>query len=180
MYRISELIRLDRKIYHSNDLAILWGITNRNTLYTTVKRYVQKGVLIPIYKGLYSTVPLTQLNPLELGKAIIHRYTYLSTESVLVQAGAIAQILYVHTYVSDQSKRASVGSTSFLFRKLKDEYLYNPTGVMNQNGIFIATTERAAADMLYFNPKYHFDIPENIDFERVQSIQKEVGYPCSI
>jgi len=44
MYRINELIKLDRKIFHSNDLAIAWGISNKNTLYTTIKRYVQKGI----------------------------------------------------------------------------------------------------------------------------------------
>jgi len=99
MYRISELIKVDRKIYHTNDLALLWDITNKNTLYTTIKRYVQKGVLIPIYKGLYSTVPLSQLDPLELGKAIIHRYTYLSTESVLATAGVISQVTYAYTRI---------------------------------------------------------------------------------
>lgn len=178
MYRISELIKLDHKIYHSNDLAILWGITNKNTLYTTIKRYVQKGVLIPIYKGLYSTVPLPQLDPLELGKAIIHRYTYLSTESVLSQAGVITQLTYVYTFVSDMSIKVMVGSMSFLFRQLKDEYLNSPSGVLNQNGVFVATVERAVADMLYFNPKYHFDVPNSVDWDKVKFIQKEVGFPC--
>jgi hypothetical protein len=32
------------------------------------------------------------------------------------------------------------------------------------------------ADMLYFNPKYYFDLAESIDFEKVAVIQKEVGY----
>ena len=178
MYRLNELIKLDRKIYHSNDLALLWDITNKNTLYTTIKRYVQKGVLVPIYKGMYSTVPLSKLDPLALGKSIIHRYTYLSTESVLAQAGVIAQATYMVTFVSDLPKKVTVGSMSFLFRQLKAEYLNNPTGVINQNGVFMATTERAVADMLYFNPKYHFDVPESIDFKKVKSIQKEVGYPC--
>lgn len=177
MYRLSELIKLDRKIYHSNDLAILWDISNKNTLYTTIKRYVQKGVLIPIYKGLYSTVPLPQLDPLELGRAIIHRYTYLSTESVLAQAGVISQATYMYTFVSNIPKKVSVGSMSFLYRQLKEEYLNNPAEVTNQNGIFIASTERAVADMLYFNPKYHFDVPGNIDFGKVKIIQKEIGYP---
>jgi len=180
MYRINELIKLDRKIYHSNDLAVIWGIRNKNTLYTGIKRYVQKGILIPIYKGLYSTVPLSQLNPLELGKAIIHRYTYLSTESVLLGAGVISQAIFVYTFVSDIPKKATVGSMSFLFRKLKDEYLYNPLGIININGILTATTERAVADLLYYNPRYHFDVPEIIDFERVKYIQKRVGYPCKI
>ena len=178
MYRISELLQLDRKIYHTNDLAVLWGIGSKNTLYTTIKRYIHRGVLKPIYKGLYSTVPLQQLNPMELGRAIIHRYTYLSTESVLAQAGVITQTVYAYTFVSSLPKKTTIGSISFLFRKLKDEYLYNPAGIVNQEGFFVATTERATADMLYFNRKYYFDVPEGIDFEKVKSIQIEVGYPC--
>jgi len=178
MYRLNELIKLDRKIYHTNDLALLWDITNKNTLYTAIKRYVQKGVLLPVYKGLYTTVPLSQLDPLELGKAIIHRYTYLSTESVLAQAGVIAQTVYPYTFVSDQPKKVTVGTMSFLFRQLKQVYLYNPTGIINHNGVFIASPERAAADMLYFNSKYHFDAPGSLDLQKIKSIQKEIGYPC--
>jgi predicted transcriptional regulator of viral defense system len=178
MYRINELIKLERKIYHSNDLAILWHITNKNTLYTTIKRYVQKGVLVSIYKGLYSTLPLSQLDPLDLGKAIIHRYTYLSTESVLAQAGVIAQPTYVYTFVSSLPKKVSVENWSYLFRQLKPEFLYNPIGISDQNGVLVASAERAAADLLYFNPRYHFDVPESIDRKQVEFIQKEIGYPC--
>lgn len=176
MYRISELIKLDRKLYHSNDLAILWGISNKNTLYTAIKRYVQRGILIPIYKGLYSTVPISQLSPLELGVAVVHKYAYLSTESVLAQTGIIYQATYEHTFVSSVSKKLTVGKMSFLYRKLKDECLNNPSGLTNQNGIFVASVERAVADMLYFNPNYHFDMSDNIDWEKVRLIQKEVGY----
>lgn len=178
MYRINELIKSDRNIYHSNDLAILWKISNKNTLYTTIKRYVQKGVLISIYKGLYSTIPISELDPLDLGRAIIHRYTYLTTESVLAQEGIISQATYAYTFVSNLSKKVTVRDFSFLFRKLKDEYLYNPTGIVKKDGNFIATTERAVADMLYFNRKYHFDFSESINFEKVKQIQKEIGYPC--
>ena len=104
-----ELIQLDRKIFHTGDLAVLWDIYSKNTLYTTIKRYVKKGILIPVYKGLYSTVPLSRLDPLELGKAIIHRFTYLSTESVLSQAGIIFQATYAYTFVSDLPKKITVG-----------------------------------------------------------------------
>jgi hypothetical protein len=178
MYRLNELIKSDRNVYHSNDLAILWGISNKNTLYTTIKRYVQKGTLIPIYKGLYATVPITELDPLELGRAVIHRYTYLTTESVLAQDGIISQATYAYTFVSSLSRKITIGDFSFVFRKLKDEFLFNPTGITNKNGNFVATTERAVADMLYFNPKYHFDFSESIDFKKVKRMQKEIGYPC--
>ena len=169
-------MKLDRKIYHTNDLAILWNITNKNTLYTTIKRYVQKGILIPIYKGLYATIPLSQLNPFDLGRAIIHRYTYVSTESVLAGHGVISQATYAHTFVSDRAKKVTIGNVSFLFRKLKDEHLSNPTGITNQNGIFTASLERAVADMLYFDPTYHIDLRDRIDWKKVKYIQKKVGY----
>jgi hypothetical protein len=178
MYRMRELIQFDRKIFHTGDLAVLWGISNKNTLHTTISRYIRKGILVPVYKGLYATQPLPMLNPLELGRAIIHRYTYLSTESVLIQAGVIFQADYSLTFVSDRSKKITVSSMAFLFRQLKAEFLHNPAGVINQNGSFIATPERAAADMLYFNPWVHFDAPGSIDFAEVKKIQKEVGYPC--
>ena len=180
MYRINELLKLDRKLFHTNDLAILWGITNKNTLYTTIKRYVKSGILIPIYKGLYSTIHIAQLNYQDLGKAIIHRYTYLSTESVLSLAGIISQSTYRYTFVSDINKSASVGSSSFLFRKLKDDYLYNPVGIIQENSNFMATIERAVADLLYFSPRYHFDVLQGIDMDQVKRMQKEIGYPCLI
>jgi len=71
----------------------------------------------------------------------------------------------------------TVNQWSFRFRKLKAAYLYNPTGITNQNGVFVASPDRAVADMLYYNPRYHFDVPGSIDFDRVKLIQKEIGYP---
>ncbi len=177
MYRLIELVKLNRKIFHSNDLAIAWGIRNKNTLYTTIKRDVQKGLLFPIYKGLYSIVPPEQLNPLELGKSIPHHYTYLTTETVLAQAGLISQNPTIFTFASEIHKKATIGSSFYLFRKLKSEYLYNPIGLMEQNGILVANTERAAADMLYFNPRYYFDLPEIVDFGKVRDMQNQIGYP---
>lgn len=176
MYRINELLKLDRKLYHTQDLALLWGVTNKNTLYTAIKRYVKRGILVSVYKGLYSTVPLDQLNPLELGKAIIHNYTYLTNESVLNQLGVINQISHGYTFVAKKSQTVDVGGLTFFYRKLKDNYLLNPIGVIDNNGILTASLERAVADMLYFDPLYHFDLPENINWKKVKQIQKEVGY----
>lgn len=176
MYRIKELLQVDRKIYHTNDLAVLWKISNRRTLYMTISRSIARGVLYPIFKGLYATVPVERLDPLILGRAIIHRYTYLTTETVLATAGVISQTVYDYTFVADISKRVSVGPWSFRYRQLKNEYLFHPAGVEEKNEIFTATVERAAADMLYFNPKYHFDVPGLLDQNKLQTIKHEIGY----
>ena len=180
MYRIDTLIKLDRKLYHTNDLAICWKIINKNTLYTAIKRYIKRGILIPVKKGLYSTIPLVQLDRQNLGIALIHKYCYLSTESVFVKNGIITQNNFHTTFISSVSAKIAVSDWQFLYRKLKDEFLYNQEGIYSENGVYMATTERAVADMLYFNPTYHFDLLENIDFNKVKDIQKKVGYPCSI
>ncbi len=176
MYRINKLLKSDHQLYHSNDLAVLWGITNKNTLYTTVKRYVQKGILIPIHKGLYSAVPLSTLDPSSLGLAVIHRYAYVSTESILFRAGVISQPPTFHTFVTSVSQKTQVGTFSFLYRKLADRYLFNPSGLIYKDGTAMASAERAVADLLYFSPRYYFDLPGAVNWKKVKSIQKEVGY----
>lgn len=174
--RFSQIARLGEDVFYAKDLANLWQIRSTNTLYTTLKRYVQKGWLFRIYKGLYSIKPLGQLNPLKLGAKALHRYAYISAETVLAQAGLIQQEIKEITLVSSISKRFSIGDYHYYSRQLKDEYLFNDAGVKNENGLRIAVPERAVADILYFNPKAHFDAREMIDWKKVREIQKEIGY----
>ncbi|MFB6306367.1 MAG: hypothetical protein ABEH43_05170 [Flavobacteriales bacterium] len=55
-------------------------------------------------------------------------------------------------------------------------YLYNDSGITKINGIKQACKERAVADLLYFFPGYYIDNSRWIDWEKVDKIQKEVGY----
>ena len=176
MYRINKLLEIDRQLFHTNDLAVLWGMKNRQSLYQTISRYIKQGILIKIYKGLYSTVPLDNLDPLDLGPAIAHQYTYLSTETVLAHASVISQNVFDYTYIAGFSRKMTLGKWTFRFRQMKEEYLLNPAGIDYDSERFFARVERAAADMLYYAPNYHFDSPELLDFDKVNEIQNKVGY----
>ena len=176
MYRINELLASNQRLFHTNDLAVLWRMENRQTLYKTISRYLAKGILFKVFKGLYSIVPLKDLNPVTVGQAVIHQYTYLSTETVLAQAGIISQLVYNWTFIASVSKRVVVGDWSFRYRQMKDEFLFSLSGIGFDNGNRVALPDRAVADLLYYNPHYHFDVPELIDFDSVRWIQKEVGY----
>ncbi len=155
--KLSQILRSGRKLFHTQDLALLWGVDNRNTLYTVIKRYLKKGVLIKITKGLYSTVPLGEIDKYQLGSALIHRFCYVSCETVLAKEGVINQKVYPITFVSSVSQKIKFNGTQYIYRKLKPEILLNPEGVEKKDGYFMATRQRAASDMLYFNPKYYFD-----------------------
>ena len=174
--RLDRLIKSNQKLFHTQDLALLWEVTNRNTLYTTIKRLVKKGILIPVVKGLYSTLPLEEIDDFALGAALIHKFSYISLETILEKEGVISQKIYPITFISSVSQKIEFNQKLYSVRKLKNEFLLNPEGVTQRDNYFIASKERAIADMNYFNPKYYLDNPSIVDWAGVEAIQKKVGY----
>lgn len=177
MDKISVLIQQSQKLFHTSDLKILWNIPKQSTLYQTIYRLIKKKILFRIQKGLYSIVPLDQIDPVEIGFRAINRFNYLSTESVLSKNGIINQSPTKTTFISDISANFTINDNTFLFRQLKPQCLNNNVGIIqNHKGVFIATPERAVADMLYFQPNYHFDAQNLINWDQVKKIQKELNY----
>lgn len=172
--KINILLKQDRRIFRTSDLSILWNINNKNTLYTTIKRYVDKFILFPISKGLYSIVDPKQLDRQSIVLAAIHDYAYITTETVLVENGVIFQDIPYITCVSGLSKKSQILNIDYKVRQLKDEFLYNNVGILKNNGIAKATLERAVADMLYFNPKSHIDGANIVNWDKVKEIQNIV------
>lgn len=171
------LLKSKQQLFHTHDLALLWGIENRDTLRMTISRYIKKGILTPIIKGVYSTIPVDQIDRYKLGAVLINKFCYISCETVLFVEGVINQFIYPITYVSPVSLRINNDDyIRFSYRQLKSEFLLNPEGVRKENGYLIATKERAVADMLYFRPRYYLDNPESVDWKLVAKIQQTVGY----
>ncbi|MBI2639174.1 hypothetical protein HYW83_06340 [Candidatus Peregrinibacteria bacterium] len=172
--RIALLAKKQEMIFHIDDLANLWRITDRNTLRVTLKRYTDNKLLYRIYRGFYSLSPVSELDPVLLGAKALHQFCYLSTETILWRNGFISQTPSVYTFISTLSKQFRIGPHRYKSRKLHDRYLYQPTQLIMQNGVKQATAERAIADMLYFNPRFHFDHP--VPWKKIKKIQKEIGY----
>jgi len=174
--KINLLLKSPKSLFHTQDLALLWDISNRNTLHTTIKRYVQKGALIRIHRGFYSKKSLDQIDPVKLGIAFLHSYSYLSMETILSKTGVISQAIPYITLVSGYSRKFKIKNHFYISRQMKDIFLFNEAGIIEKNGIKQATLERAVADMLYFNPRYHFDASNLVDWEKVKELQKTIGY----
>lgn len=173
--KIGILIQQPQKLFHTSDLKTLWNILNQNTLHKTIARLVKKGVLISLQKGFYSIVPLNQLDPVEIGFRAINHFSYLSTESVLSKNGIINQSPNKITFVSRAPAHFTINDNLYLVRQLKPQCLNNTIGIIqNNNGVFVANNERAVADMLYFQPNYHFDADNLIDWKLVKNYRKQI------
>ena len=155
-----------RTVFRLNDVALLVGETNFQSLNKKLNYYVRTGKLQNPRKGIY-TKP--NFNPEELA-CTIYTPSYISLEYILQKAGIVFQYDSRITAVSYLSRTIKVADQTYLFRKIKGEILVNTTGVIRQdNQINIATAERAFLDLLYLNTDYYFD---NLNPLRKQLIYK--------
>lgn len=175
--RIAQLIATGRTLFHEGDLAALFGVTNANTVRVTLHRLARAGVLHRVQRGLYSIVPPENIDPITLGIALLHRFCYLTTESVLMREGYILQAIDAVTFVSSASLRRQIFGHRIISRRLQPRFLHNHCGLELCGGVLQATPERAIADMLHFDPWYHFD--RSVNWARVASLQRAVGYPLT-
>ena len=175
-YKQKILLEPDKRIFSSSDLAVLWEIENKNTLWTTLKRYTQHQVLYRLQKGLYSTLPIAKLNPYEVGCAMSGPSAYISAETVLQNEGIIMQNISKVTLFGAKQKEFSIGKTNYLCRYLNPNYLLNRTDIIEKKTYTIATPARAVADILHLNPNYYFDNQLAIKKLNIIQIQQKVGY----
>lgn len=180
--RFARLAMRGEVVFHTGDMANLWGIPNKNTLYKTLSRYVAGGFIYRIYKGLYAVKKASDISPLLLGVKAIHAFAYVSCESVLYQKGILSQPPQEITLVSQSSKHFSIAGIRYRSRKMRDEFLFNDAGVEIKDGVRIASLSRAVADMLYFNPRKYFDVGDSslIPMDKVKEIADAVGYTIKI
>jgi hypothetical protein len=128
---------------------------------------VQKGELYSIRRGLYAKDK--NYDRLELATKIFIP-SYVSFETILVEAGIIFQHynkIFIATY---QTREIECDNQVYSFRKIKDVILMNNMGLENRGNYFAASKERAFLDVLYLNKDYYFDNLSPLDFNKVKSL----------
>lgn len=164
-----------KNVFTTRDLAVLWDIQDKNTLWTTIKRYVADAKLYRIKKGVYSKLPLNKLNNYEVACTLCGSLSYITLETVLSQAGAIFQNITPIILAGQKSKAINFGDKIIKCKQMKPEYLVNRAGIRDMETFSEATPERALADLLYYKPKYYLDNPLAVDQKKTQEIQKEIN-----
>lgn len=145
------------------DLAILWGIKNRNTLKSKASFLARNGKLKKLHYGIYALDE--KYDKFELaGK--LHHPSYISTEIVFRREGMTFQYSEEITSISDVTKRYEVDGTSYSYRKIKDITLFDKKGIDFFDNWAIASEERAFLDMIYINKNYYFDNLSGISWTR--------------
>jgi predicted transcriptional regulator of viral defense system len=142
---IKALEGLNRPFYTISDLEKVTGLS-RNSLYVTIKRMVDRGVLERIGSGIYR--PFTTPPSIEKVASSLYIPNYLSFESALSRYGVLTLIPYTLTFATTRkSKRFTVEGRDIEFRQLKRGLFW---GYEMEGGIYIARPEKAFLDLIYF------------------------------
>lgn len=143
-----------RTVFRLNDIAILAGETNFQSLNQKLNYHVRTGKLQNPRKGIYAK---PTYEPEELA-CTIYTPSYISLEYVLQKAGIIFQFDSRISAISYLSRSIEVDKQTYFYRKIKGEIMVNTSGINRQNNqVNIATAERAFLDLLYFNAESYFD-----------------------
>lgn len=141
---IKKLRSLNKAYFNVADLEKILRL-ERNSLYVTLNRLVNAGVLQRLYKNIYTLFT----EEIDLEKIAIETYfpSYLSFEQALSQYGILSQIPYSLTFATLRStKIKTFRNVAIEYSHLKKELFF---GFILKNNKYIAEKEKALLDQLY-------------------------------
>lgn len=143
-----------RTVFTLNEIALLISESDYSRLRQKVFYYSKNGVIRKVRNGIYVK---PDYNPEELASKL-YTPSYISLEYVLGKSGIIFQYSEKITMISYLSRTLTVDNNTLSYRKAKPGILLNTNGISQlNNGVSIASSERAFVDMLYFEKNYYFD-----------------------
>jgi len=164
---IFKLYNESRSVFRLNDIALLLSENNFVSLNRRLNYFVRTGKLQNPRKGIYAK---PAFNKEELA-CRIYSPSYISVDYVLQKSGVIFQYSSPISSVSYLSRSVDIEGTTYLYRKLKNEILVDTTGIIrNDDGVNIATPERALLDTMYLNGECFFDSLNTINKELIYKI----------
>lgn len=161
---LATILRSPKTVFTFQDLLLLWRDKASHAANVRVNYYVKKGSLLKLRKGIYAKDE--NYSKLELSTRIFTP-SYVSFETVLARDGVIFQY-YTDIFAASYLTRETViKNQKYVYKKVKDEILHNPAGIVNDKEISVASKERAVLDILYINNDYYFDNLRSVDWDKI-------------
>ncbi len=133
---ILTLYKADQTVFCLSDISMLLNESNFTRLKQKVNYYVHTNAISNIRRGIYAK---NNYNKEELA-CKIYTPAYISLEFVLQKAGIIFQFNEPITIVSYLSRNILADKNKLVYRKIKNQVLFNTSGISrSREGVNIAT-----------------------------------------
>lgn len=140
-------------------------------LNSALKYAVGHGDLVRITRGIYAFD--IHYSKAELANKYISP-SYISFYTALVKWGIVFQP-YDSIYLAcRRSQTVEIDGQQYMYRKIKDEILLNPLGILTIDGVSWASMERAICDTLYLDGDEFFDNLRTINWDLMKRLHTNV------
>ncbi len=141
---IKTLERINKPFYSIADIEKITDVS-RKSIYVTLNRLVEKGILGRIGTGIYRL--FTAKVSVEKIAGSLYIPNYLSFESALSRHGILNLVPYTLTFATPRkTKRSVIEGRDVEFRQIKKDLFW---GYEMQGGIYVAKPEKAFLDLVY-------------------------------
>jgi len=166
---IYKILESKQTVFSMNEMALMGGFKETRNLKSQLNYYVKNKLLLNIRKGFYAKPNYN----IEEFVCKLYTPSYISLDYVLQKEGIIFQYNNKISSVSYLSRNIFVAHQTLSFRKVKHSILLNTFEIFrNDNGINIASAERAVMDSLYLNKSGYFDNTSGLDFSLMKRMLK--------
>jgi len=164
---IVKLLKTKQTVFSTQDLALLWKISNKNYLKTKIYRLIKGKNLTRIKSGVFAFG--SDFNQWELANKLVVP-SYVSLQTVLSASGVVFQFDSRVNSISNRSRSICADSGQYDYRKIKDSVLLSREGIITNDNTNYASPERALLDTLYLECDAYIDNPKAIDWEKARSL----------
>jgi predicted transcriptional regulator of viral defense system len=158
--KIEQLLETNQSVFSIEDLGSIWSENDYIKVKALARYYASKNKIFRVKNGLYSIIQKPDI--LEVAQHL-NTPSYISYHTALSIHGINFQFYSDIHCMALRNREINVQGQKVIYHQIKSDVLFNPLGVINQNGYNIATPERAICDSLYLSPGIGFDNLSNID-----------------
>jgi len=166
---IEKLVLSGKKVFTTEDLAVMWQIPERRTLIERIKYYLRENRLIHIAKGVYAYG--TDYTSFDIAQKLVPM-SYLSLYTTSQMHGLTFQYYSAVYCISLKSKTYQIRKQTYIYHKVKESIFYTQQGLIDNGNYVIADKERTICDCLYVFPGFAFDNLRGIDREKLSGMAK--------
>lgn len=167
--KMEKLALSGKRVFTTEDLAVLWQIPERRKLIELIKYYLREKRLIHIYKGIYAYGE--DFTPLDIAQKLVP-LSYISLYTTSQIYGLTFQYYQTVYAISLKSRKYKIGEQGYIYHKVKEPIFYNQLGLINNGRYIMADRERTITDCLYVFPNFAFDNLRGVDKEKLVNLSK--------
>lgn len=173
MNKLAKCQQPGKKVFTAQDLGVLWNYADERKLYELIKYYVNSRQIHALTRGLYSLKEYDEKSLREDGELLFEianklvPNSYISLYTAMHLHGLAFQYYDEIYSVAGRTAIRTVKGIRFVYKKIKDDILFNESGIEKKNFIRIADVERTICDSLYFFPNLGLEYAENAQKDRL-------------